>query len=137
METGETNGVFGFVLWLVWIAIVTLVLGGVAYLFVGGSSFFSSVNSTPVVLYRQLDTDSAMVSVRGSIVLPSACDRLELDTKGDTKEVALNFTLRGAEDCIPDVEGQVPETFFTEFNGDNYTRLRVIVDGVEQEVIIK
>jgi len=137
MSNKETSGVFGFVLWLVWLAIVVLVLGGVAYLFVGGSSFFNKVNTTPVVLYRQLDADKAMVSIRGSIVMPSECYKLELDTAGDTKEKVLNFNLQSTEGCVPEVDSTVPETFFTEFNGDIYTKLRVRVDSVEQRVVIR
>lgn len=126
-----------FILWLAWVVIVVLVLGGAAYLFVGGSRLFSDVNTLPTVVYRQINTNSNTVAVNGSIVMPTSCYRLELDTQGDTGERVLDFTLQKHEGCKDNINNAVPETFFTEFVGDEYTKVRVVVEGVEQRVILR
>ncbi|MCD5384355.1 MAG: hypothetical protein LRZ97_00375 [Candidatus Pacebacteria bacterium] len=137
MNSEETGGFMSFILWLAWVVIVVLVLGGAAYLFVGGSRLFSDVNTLPIVVYRQINTNSNTVAVNGSIVMPTSCYRLELDTQGDTGERVLDFTLQKHEGCKDNINNAVPETFFTEFVGDEYTKVRVVVEGVEQRVILR
>jgi hypothetical protein len=135
----HNNNFFGFVLWLLWVAIATLVLGGMAYLFVGGSSFFSEYNSVPVVLYRQINNDIGTVAVNGSIVIPSKCHRLGVESYGDALRQVLDFSIYKESGCIDDIESSdpVPETFFVEFAGGIDTEIQVLLDSIEQQVIIK
>ena len=114
-----------------------MVLGGIAYLFVGGSSFFNDYNSAPVVVYRQVNDSTGTVAINGSIVMPTACHRLDLDITGDVITRVLNFVIKSEDGCALHNNSPVPETFLAEFVGDNSTTVRVIVDSVEQKVILK
>ncbi|GEM_PF-6320272 len=132
----QSNGIFGFLLWLVWIVIVVLVLGGLAYLFVGGSTLFNTSEDSSVVVYRQL-SDDGVVALSGSIVMPSSCYRLELETIAGKLSETLDFSFNNIINCDTNKEGRVPETFFTEFSGTKDTEIIVYVEGVRQKVIIK
>ncbi len=136
MEQQQT-GLTGFILWLLWIVIVTVLLASIAYLFVGGSKFFSEVNTPPVVVYRRVDNQQDIVSVNGSIIKPSACDVLAMDVSGDQTRRVLEFNIDRDYSCYIADDSPVPETFFTEFEGDESTEIKIKINSVEQEVIIK
>lgn len=131
----EGQPILGFILWLVWIVAATLVLGGIVYLFVGGSRLFTRQVTTPIIAYRQVDNGN--VTLSGSLVLSSACEQLHLESTGDTVLQELSFTSVLIEGCSMDGRGGVPETFFIEFRGDEQTLVQARVDGIKRNVIIK
>ncbi len=131
------NNFYGFILWLLWIIIVTIVLGSIAYLFIGGSKFFNKYNSPPIVVYKQIDEQKGLVSVNGSVVLPSQCDRLKLEVVGTLQDRILNFNIEKDKDCTLKGDTSIPQTFFTEFTGNKDTNIRITIDNIEQEVILK
>jgi len=131
----EQHTFLSFVAWLVWVAAATVVLGGVAYLFVGGSVLFSQQNTAPIVAYRQLG--AASISLTGSVVLQSSCEQLHLANTGDALLQKLDFMIREVSDCNAIHTGNIPETFFIELEGDGDTKIEAMVNGVKRAIIIK
>ncbi len=134
-ENNNNGGMLNFILWLVWIAVATIVLGGVVYLFVGGSTLFAQPSTEPIVAYRQVSDEN--VTLTGSIVLSSACEQLHLENAGDTSLQELSFTFEQIERCTTEADGGVSETFFIEFAGDESTEVQARVNGIKREIFIK
>ncbi len=127
---------FNFILWLLWIIIVVIILGGAIYLFVGGSVLFDKDRSEPIVIYRQISDDS-FVSITGSILMPTRCHNLHIDSIGDANIMTLQLEFNRLSDCDDEGELGLPETFFTEFKGGENTKINLTVNGINKEIIIK
>jgi len=136
-NTVNTSGMLGFVMWLLWVTMATLVLGGVAYLFIGGSTFFSKDNTEPIVVYRQIQQGT--VSLTGSVLLPSECSRLKIDdeVKSDKSLYRLNLIFEPVDGCNESLSKGIPETFFVQFEGDNNTEIIAFANGIKKRIIIK
>ena len=133
-ETGE--GFLEFVLWLLWVAVATTILGGVVYLFVGGSSFFSGYNTRPIVLYSHINNDR--LSLSGSILSSDPCALLVVDTLGTRKHYDIAITTVQDTNCTtPSTGTDSLRSFFVEVAGDSTTTLSVFVDGVKRSIIVK
>ncbi len=124
-----------FMLWLVWVAVATVVLGGAVYLFVGGSVFFNRYNTMPIIAYRQVSAEG--MSLTGSVMLQNNCEQLHLVSEGDASMQVLNFTFEDRDDCDGVRMENVPETFFIELEGDGETQVQAVVGGVKRDIIIK
>ncbi len=134
----KNNPVLGFILWLVWVSVATVILGGAIYLFVGGSTLFSQYNTAPLVIYKEVSSTDAVL-LTGSILLPSACHQLQVSNNGNEIAQELRFVFNKVDNCkMSSVNlGGVPETFFVQFDGDENTEITARVDNVKRELIIK
>jgi len=133
---GRKWNVVGFILWLIWVAVVVIILGGVVYLFVGGSTLFANVNTNHIIAYRQISYDK--ISLTGSVMLPSQCHKLKVHTMGDSKQQEIGFIFDKFCECEPEDNcSPMNETFFTEIDGDEDTEITASIDGYKKEIIIK
>ncbi len=134
-EQEKVNSFFGFILWLVWIAVAITVISGSIYLFVGGSIFFSNQNTAPIIAYKQLSNN--IITLTGSIPLLNDCERLYLDSIGNEVLQTINFIIDTDDMCVSNSKQPVSETFFIEIEGNSNTEIRAMVNGINREIIIK
>ena len=131
------QNIVDFLIWLLWPAAVILILSTAVYLFVGGSTLFTNGNTLPIVAYRQVS--DGVVTLSGSMMMPSVCSRLNVQTAGDASAQELNFSFNNLDECTEESVGSdgLPETFLVSFDGDEQTQVRARVMGDSREIIIK
>ncbi len=130
------DNILGTLLYLVWVVIIMLIIGGVAYLFIAGGILLSDGGTEPIIAYREVS--NGKVSLTGSILLPNSCSQLFLDNNEINGEQLLEFTVDKPYVCEGgDVDKSVSETFFIQFDGDEHTPIKVKINGDNRDIIVK